>query len=418
MILAVDQQVFDDGADGVLDAGEEADLVLDLMNFGEAASNITGTLSGADPHLIIHQGHSTFADMGTGDHASNMLTPFEVEAAPGAPLGHMAELNLHLDYDEGSADVPVWLLLGRYQYLVWDPTPDQSSGPVIEATLAGLGFVGGYAEALPERNVLDRYLSLWISLGIYSNNTIIGGDSPEASSIEDYVTSGGACYLEGADVWYYDPGLGGYDFAGLFGLNADADGTSDCGPIVGVDGTFTEGMEFSYVGENSYMDHISPGAGAEQILRNGSPSYGAGVSYDSGSYRTVGTIFEFGGLVDGSGVSTKAQLAMGIMNFFLGTGTAVDETPSPGMLAAWPNPFNPKTTIRFSTEQAGPISLDIFDAAGRRVRGLHQGELAAGSHQFSWDGRGDGGETLASGLYFARLKGDRVETSLKLLLLK
>ena len=97
--------------------------------------------------------------------------------------------------------------------------------------------------------------------------------------------------------------------------------------------------------------------------------------------------------------------------------SAVDDLPraaraGPVLLPAAPNPFNPRTQIRFRLETAGPVTLRIYDLAGRLVRTLVDGgALEAGLHEVSWEGRSDQGRTLASGLYFPRLQvGDEVRT--------
>jgi hypothetical protein len=87
-------------------------------------------------------------------------------------------------------------------------------------------------------------------------------------------------------------------------------------------------------------------------------------------------------------------------------------------LQAYPNPFNPTTTLRFSTAQAGLVSLDIYDLQGRRVRTLLHAVRPAGDHQELWDGRDDRGHLLSSSLYFARLTTDSRHETLKVMLVK
>ena len=83
-----------------------------------------------------------------------------------------------------------------------------------------------------------------------------------------------------------------------------------------------------------------------------------------------------------------------------------------------PNPFNPKTAIRFALREAGDVTLAIFDVGGRRVRTLADGPLAAGRHEAIWDGRDETGGELASGVYFYRLRAEGVKLSRRMLLLK
>lgn len=83
------------------------------------------------------------------------------------------------------------------------------------------------------------------------------------------------------------------------------------------------------------------------------------------------------------------------------------------MLAAAPNPFNPRTSIRFSLEAAAELTLSIFDASGRRVETLHRGPMAAGEHRVVWQAEG-----RASGVYFCQLRVGANSASQSLVLVK
>ncbi len=76
-------------------------------------------------------------------------------------------------------------------------------------------------------------------------------------------------------------------------------------------------------------------------------------------------------------------------------------------LAAWPNPFNPSTTIRWALPGPGELRVEAFDVKGRRVRRLFDGPVATTSGSLNWDGRDDGGRALPSGLYLLRLSSER-----------
>jgi hypothetical protein len=69
-----------------------------------------------------------------------------------------------------------------------------------------------------------------------------------------------------------------------------------------------------------------------------------------------------------------------------------------------PNPSRgPGTVLAFSTSVPGPVRLSVFDAAGREVRRLLDGERSPGHHIETWDGRDAGGSSLPAGIYFVRL---------------
>ena len=77
---------------------------------------------------------------------------------------------------------------------------------------------------------------------------------------------------------------------------------------------------------------------------------------------------------------------------------------------ARPNPFNPRTEIRFELATAGRTHLAVYDLAGRRVCTLIDAELPAGPQTATWSGVDDAGRVVAAGTYLLRLRqGERVE---------
>ena len=84
----------------------------------------------------------------------------------------------------------------------------------------------------------------------------------------------------------------------------------------------------------------------------------------------------------------------------------------------YPNPFNPETTISFVLHRPMAITLQIFDAHGRRVRRLASGFYAAGGYQTRWDGCNENGLAVASGVYFYQLTGESQTSRNKLLLMR
>ncbi|MCP4571217.1 MAG: S8 family serine peptidase [bacterium] len=69
----------------------------------------------------------------------------------------------------------------------------------------------------------------------------------------------------------------------------------------------------------------------------------------------------------------------------------------------FPNPFNPKTVIRFSLPEAGRTVVTIFDVRGRRVNELLNEDLAANTHEVSWTGLDKGGRQVSAGVYFYKV---------------
>jgi hypothetical protein len=86
--------------------------------------------------------------------------------------------------------------------------------------------------------------------------------------------------------------------------------------------------------------------------------------------------------------------------------------------ANYPNPFNPTTTISYRLPEGAAVRLDVFNAAGQRVRQLVAGHQPAGNHRVEWDGRDDTGASVASGLYLYRIEAGAFGASRTMILLK
>jgi hypothetical protein len=94
------------------------------------------------------------------------------------------------------------------------------------------------------------------------------------------------------------------------------------------------------------------------------------------------------------------------------TGTNTGPPPPRPDLSAFPNPFSDATAMEFILDRRSDVKLEIFDAAGRRIRVLDEGERDAGQYRLAWAGRDDFGRSVAGGVYFARLKaGGRLATA-------
>ncbi|MBI5835941.1 MAG: DUF3459 domain-containing protein [Candidatus Eisenbacteria bacterium] len=69
-----------------------------------------------------------------------------------------------------------------------------------------------------------------------------------------------------------------------------------------------------------------------------------------------------------------------------------------------PSPFRGGATVRYRLPRAMDISLEVLDVAGRRVRDLGTFLGSPGSHSLPWDGTGEGGAALPSGIYLVRAR--------------
>ncbi|MBD3222735.1 T9SS type A sorting domain-containing protein [bacterium] len=111
-----------------------------------------------------------------------------------------------------------------------------------------------------------------------------------------------------------------------------------------------------------------------------------------------------------AGVPENATFLQRLLDWTVGIVTTTgDPVPAPGLrIAAYPNPFNPGTTITFAVDRPGPVAVTVHDVAGRRVARLFAGEVGAGEHTVAWIGRDDRDRSVPAGVYLLRVvAGDR-----------
>jgi hypothetical protein len=175
--------------------------------------------------------------------------------------------------------------------------------------------------------------------------------------------------------------------------------------------------------------------GAENLEVNGAPRYEGDitsapfniapgvtctvVSWPSGSGSECGIVTLVGNV---------QQLIVGGQEFELdnicviASSTDVGDNPDAAgpmqLRAPYPNPFNPKTELRFSMDDDGPVRLSIYDILGREIAVLVDGHMDAGTHKVVWEGKDARGKSVSSGVYFAKFRALGQSSTQKLVLSK
>ena len=92
--------------------------------------------------------------------------------------------------------------------------------------------------------------------------------------------------------------------------------------------------------------------------------------------------------------------------------------PAARIVGNHPNPFNPRTAVRFELPHAQSVSLKVFDVAGQRIATIADRTFAAGTHEVVWDARDAAGRELPSGAYVVVLEGEGGRQARKVMLLQ
>ena len=133
---------------------------------------------------------------------------------------------------------------------------------------------------------------------------------------------------------------------------------------------------------------------------------------DPSSY-TIGTVYSITGV--GSKYMDDYQLLVGYASdISISNGICEDCTPENFELSkAYPNPFNPMTTIEYSLTEAGDFTMSVYNIAGQRVGVLASGYAEPGVYKQVWNAA-----NFTSGVYFVRLEAGMNVATQKVVLIK
>jgi agmatine/peptidylarginine deiminase len=308
---------------------------------------------------------------------------YEAQFAASVEAGDLVQYRIRATDDAIAHNVSYHPSSGYHEFAIltsipvflWNPSGSPSANASAVA-LESLGVPHNSGSSLPAD--LGQYSAIFVFLGVYPENHVLTNSEGEA--LAAYLDQGGYLYLEGADTWAFDNPTPVHSYFHISGI---ADGSGDCGPVNGVSGTFTEGMSFGYGGNNNYIDRLSPASGAFTIMRNGNPVYDSCIAYDSGSYKSIGCSFDFGGLTDGTFPSTKENLISAYLDFF----TAVERT----ITVTYPNGgetwyLEESQTISWLSQNVpGNVKIEISHDQGSTWSLVESSTPNAGSYPWTVD---------------------------------
>ena len=85
---------------------------------------------------------------------------------------------------------------------------------------------------------------------------------------------------------------------------------------------------------------------------------------------------------------------------------------------AYPNPFNPITSLRYDLPNDGLVNITIYDMMGRIVKTLVNGSQTAGYKSIQWNATNDRNEPVSAGLYLYTIQTGEFRQTKKMVLLK
>ncbi len=257
--------------------------------------------------------------------------------------------------------------------------------------------------------MVSAHILLPDSIGLYDTADVAGNyaitDIPPANQI--YVIMAGAPGYKGYYLRFEDLGEGAYQFDVLLEpetppLPGGGDSTGISGYVMGQSGSGGALVHLS-----GATVEVTSGGSQRSVTTDANGYYG--MSVKTGSYSVSVSAQGFQSTTSSGVAVTSAGLSYGAV--LKGEATDVGGVrPAPTSFVlheAYPNPFNPSTTISFVVPTTSRVSLSVYDLLGRYVATVTNAVYLAGPHQVQFDaGR------LSGGIYFARMEAvsaDRAE---------
>jgi hypothetical protein len=141
----------------------------------------------------------------------------------------------------------------------------------------------------------------------------------------------------------------------------------------------------------------------------------------NGGMRQVGADYALHGTIGQAAIGRMAGSHLHGAGFWMPLGQAssgieeneLDLPTSFALSTAFPHPVRSAGILRFAVPRRSPVSIELYDVSGRRIRTLVDGSYDAGIHEVELSS-----EALASGIYFCRMTAHRFKQTRRLVLLR
>ncbi len=411
----IDFSVSDDSGNnnGRIEPGETGEITVTVGNNGSSgAFNVIGELISSSEYIEIATSSQSYGTLAGNDVVQKTFT---VTADPSTPDGYQAIFDFDITADLGITGFGnFYIVIGKYTALILDLDTKNYSGPVIYETFNDMEIFTEYSTEFPED--LNLYKNIFVCLGIHFTGHEL--TQSEGTILKEYLLNGGNLYMEGRITWSEDPATPVHP---LFNILSVDTSWFQYSFIEGMDGTFTEGANLEYSGQSPVGHYaLAPAENAFNIFQTQEPSYVIGIANDAGDYKTIGTTFEFGKMIDGESPSTKVELMQKILNWFDGITTDVELqniTNEGKLISNYPNPFTTQTTFTIDLQTDSYVTLKIVDVQGKLIKILlNNKNITSGKSVVTWDAKNRYGNNVTPGLYFGVMKTDSETEIIKLII--
>jgi len=426
-------------ANGILEPGETADLVVTVSNHGAApAMSVTSTLVTYSPLITVNDNSGNFGAIPIGDTASNASDPFNVTASASAAYGTTVDCDLIVQAGMHVDTLDFLLAIGEpvpsdtgfyYSYYsgglhTYAPTFDwfEIAPPGPGTIISEITDEDADTVTVTLPFTFKFYGTDYNSIGICSNGFMEMGSSTHRFGANTGIPSAGGPRAMIAPFWDdLDPSLYGdiyqyhdaanhrwivefYDVA-----HYGASGQRETFQVMLLDPLYYP----TPTGDGEILVQYLNGMAQTEAtfgIENYAEDVGIQYYYDGVYHEWAAEVTDSCALLyttyppDYVGIEESEQLVGVPVRTMLGM--------------VYPNPFARELSISYQVARSGRVTLRVYDALGRAVCGLAQGIVEPGYYTVNWDGRDDVGRQVPAGVYFVKFAADNYQSIQKTVLLK
>ncbi|MBT3316700.1 hypothetical protein HN388_01835 [bacterium] len=452
--------------DAYLNPGETANLSFILTNNSvlNGTTNVVVTASCDDPYLQLHTAQVSIGNMDAFSSVDLASTPFDVTLAAGCPDGRVVEVDFAVTSDDGDFNFTIGYPIGAPVAIFYD---DFESGAGNWTTTGQWNTTNEASHSevysltdTPGSDYADQtsYTATMVNeIAIPAGATLSFWHMYDIESGYDYgrvqiSTGGGYSTLvsfDGSSAWtQHEIPLDSYAGQSIrlrFMMETDYSVTYD--------GWYIDDVLITGVSDENVLPAapllVSPAGGAvvgpipELVVDNSidpdsgfTPTYGFKI-YDDALQTSV--VASVSGITEGSTVTSWTPAALAVGQYWWRSFAADAEafglmgesrlfTVESGasgvgvVLGFGLNVIGPANgggaELQLSLPEQGSIEIAIYNVRGETVKTLRSGDYTAGTHSITWNGRDNSGQSVSSGVYFARMVSGHRQATARIMMVK
>jgi len=292
-----------------LNPGEKEGILMKLTQGGKVpGKSYIGKLTCNDPYISIKQ--SGAVPMEASNNRSCAQAEWTVQVNGATPFGHTSSFSfLAVSGQNDSVQKDFLLSVGKPSIMVIDLDGNNNSAIHLTRSINNIGLLTENQKVI-DTNIFEC-TKVFLCLGVRTHNHTLSAE--EGNLLEQFLQMGGNLYMEGGATFGTDTLLPIHEKFRVQGNTNSWYSPPDT--LLGESGSFAVGIDFVYKGDKFKANNLTPLSPSTTLFTDNSTGFHFVIANDSGSYKTIASTIEFGGIFPFLWLGREA-LMMKYLDFF------------------------------------------------------------------------------------------------------